>query len=97
MFSTVSPVSDFQFPPEPTPIFSQKLVDCCHIRLPDTARPTSAIYYEGQYYAFVKFFPSVETARQKAAMMAQRGNQVLLTRIPKGIVLWVREADAQPL
>jgi hypothetical protein len=83
--------------PEPTPIFSQKLVNCCHIRLPDTPRPTSAIQYDGQYYAFVKFFPTVETARQKAALMTQRGNRVLLTRVPKGLVLWVHEVDAQPL
>jgi hypothetical protein len=82
---------------EPTPIFSQKLVDRCHILLPDTSKPTSAIYYEGQYYAYVKFFPTVEIARQKAALLAQRGNLVLLTRVPKGLVLWVHEPEAQPI
>ncbi|NJO80078.1 MAG: hypothetical protein HC827_17225 [Cyanobacteria bacterium RM1_2_2] len=81
---------------EPTPIFSQKLVDRCHILLPDTPTPTSAIYYEGRYYAYVKFFPTVEIARQKADLIAQRGNLVLLTRIPKGLVLWVHEPDARP-
>lgn len=83
-------------PLEPTPIFSQKLVDRCHVLLPGTLKPTSAIYYEGNYYAYVKFFPTVEVARQKAALMTQRGNQVLLTRVPKGLVLWVYEPDAQP-
>jgi hypothetical protein len=82
-------------PIEPTPIFSQKLVDRCHILLPDTPKPTSAIHYEGQYYAYVKFFPTVEIARQKADLMAQRGNTVLLTRVPKGLVLWVHEPDAR--
>ncbi len=81
---------------EPTPIFSQKLVDRCHILLPDTPTPTSAIHYEGRYYAYVKFFPTVEIARQKADLIAQRGNLVLLTRIPKGLVLWVHEPDARP-
>lgn len=81
---------------EPTPIFSQKLVDRCHVLLPGTSIPTSAIYYEGQYYAYVKFFPSVEIARQKATLMSQRGNTVLLTRVPKGLVLWVLEPDARP-
>jgi hypothetical protein len=80
---------------EPTPIFSQKLVDRCHVVLPDSPQPTSAIYYEGQYYAFVKFFPTVEIAQQKAALMTQRGNAVLLTRVAKGLVLWVHEPDAQ--
>ncbi|MCU0523615.1 MAG: hypothetical protein MUF72_02200 [Elainella sp. Prado103] len=81
---------------EPTPIFSQKLVDRCHVLLPGSTTPTSAIHYEGQYYAYVKFFPSIEIARQKADLMAQRGNTVLLTRIPKGLVLWVLEPDARP-
>lgn len=84
-------------PSEPTPIFSQKLVDRCHILLPDTSKPTSAIHYEGRYYAYVKFFSTVEIARQKAVLIAQRGNLVLLTRIPKGLVLWVHEPDAQPV
>lgn len=83
-------------PSEPTPIFSQKLVDRCHILLPDTPRPTSAIYYEGRYYSYVKFFSTVETAREKAEILSRRGNQVLLTRVPKGLVLWVYEPDALP-
>lgn len=82
---------------EPTPIFSQKLVDRCHVILPDTPRPTSAIYYDGQYYAYVKCYPTLEAARRKAEMMSQRGNTVLLTRIPKGLVLWVMEPDAKPV
>lgn len=82
---------------EPTPIFAQKLVDRCHIALPDTPKPTSAIFYEGRYYAYVKFFPNVETARQKADLMAKRGNSVILTRVPKGLVLWVLEPDAEPI
>jgi hypothetical protein len=82
-------------PLEPTPIFVQKLVERCHITLPDTPKPTSAICYEGQFYAYVRFFPTVEAARQKAELMVRRGNAVLLTRVPKGLVLWVRELDAQ--
>ncbi|WP_143467612.1 hypothetical protein [Leptolyngbya ohadii] len=82
---------------EPTPIFSQKLVDRCHVILPDTPKPTSAIYYDGQYYAYVKCYPTLEAARRKAEMMSQRGNTVLLTRVPRGLVLWVLERDAKPV
>jgi hypothetical protein len=82
---------------EPTPIFSQKLVDCCHVILPDLPKPIGAIYYDGQYYAYVKCFPTVEIARRKAELMTQRGNTVLLTRTPKGLVLWALEPDAQPV
>ncbi|WP_416670392.1 hypothetical protein [Egbenema bharatensis] len=83
--------------PEPTPIFVQKLVDCCHVTLPGTEKPTSAIHYEGQFYTYVKFFPSLEAARQKAELMTHRGNTVILTRVTKGLVLWVLEPDARPV
>ncbi|HEY9697995.1 MAG TPA: hypothetical protein V6D10_12075 [Trichocoleus sp.] len=84
-------------PVEPTPIFAQKVIERCHIILPDTPKPTSAVFYDGNYYAFVKCFPTVEAARQKAELMTQRGNTVILTRIPKGLVLWVLEHDARPV
>ncbi|GAB4379370.1 MAG: hypothetical protein Kow00121_33410 [Elainellaceae cyanobacterium] len=82
---------------EPAPIFVQKLVDCCHVTLPDTTKPTSAICYEGQFYTYVKFFPTVEAARSKAELLIHRGNAVILTRVPKGLVLWVLEPDARPV
>jgi hypothetical protein len=80
---------------EPTPIFSQKAVERCHVVLPSMLEPVSAIHYEGQYYIYVKFFPTADIAQQKAGLMRQRGNSVLLTRIPKGLVLWVLEVDAK--
>jgi hypothetical protein len=82
---------------EAAPIFAQKLVDRCHVLLPDESKPTSAICYEGQFYAYVKFFSTVEAARQKAALLTKRGNTAILTRVPKGLVLWVLEPDAQPV
>lgn len=82
---------------EPAPIFAQKLVDRCHVLLPDESKPTSAIFYDGQFYAYVKFFPSLEAARQKAELLIQRGNAAILTRVPTGLVLWVLEPDAQPI
>lgn len=82
---------------EPTPIFVQKLVDCCHVLLPGTTKPTSAICYDGQFYTYVKIFPTVEVARQKAELMTKRGNTVILTRVPKGLVLWVLEPEAKPV
>lgn len=79
------------------PIFAQKLVDRCHVHLPGESKPTSAICYDGQFYAYVKFFPTLEAARQKADLLIQRGNAALLTRVPTGLVLWVLEPDAQPI
>lgn len=79
---------------EPTPIFSQKLVERCHVILPGLVRPVSAIAYENAYYAFVKFFKTVDAAQRSALRLREKGNKVLLTRVPKGLVLWVFEADA---
>ncbi|MBE9179762.1 hypothetical protein IQ268_14425 [Oculatella sp. LEGE 06141] len=87
--------SNYQNYVEPTPIFVQKLVERCHIALPDTPKPTSAIFYEGQFYAYVRFFSSVDVARQKAALMTARGNNVILTRVPRGLVMWVHEPEAR--
>ena len=82
-------------PIDSTPIFSQKAVELCHVALPNTPEPVSAIYYEGKYFIYVKVFPTVDIAQHKANLMKQRGNSVLLTRIPKGLVLWVLESDAK--
>jgi hypothetical protein len=77
------------------PILMQKVTDRCHVILPGTSRPTSAIALDDRFYVYVKFFASDATARQKAQMVASRGNQPILTRVPKGMVLWVLEPDAQ--
>lgn len=90
-FGSTSPLDST----EPVPIFAQKLVERCHIVLPDTPTPTSAILYEGRFYGYVKFFPTVEAARRAAERMTDRGNAVILTRVPKGLVLWVLEPQAQ--
>lgn len=95
MLDSSNTTSSVPFPLEAIPIFSQKLVQRCHVVLPDTPKPTSAILYQGMYYAYVKFFPSVEVARHKAMLMMERGNIVLLTRVPKGLVMWVHEPEAQ--
>lgn len=77
------------------PIVMQKVTDRCHVLLPKTAKPMSAISFEDKFYIFVKFFPSDTVARQKADLMVSRGNQVVLTRVPKGLVLWTLESDAE--
>lgn len=77
------------------PIVMQKVTDRCHVVLPGTTKPTSAITFDDKFYIFVKFFPSDAVARQKADLMVSRGNQVVLTRVPKGLVLWTLETDAE--
>lgn len=78
-----------------TPVLSQKLVQRCHILLPDTPKPISAIFYQGKYYSFIKVFPSAEAAQRAVERSVQKGNSVVLTQVPKGLVLWVLEPDAK--
>ncbi|MBW4518324.1 MAG: hypothetical protein KME16_01140 [Scytolyngbya sp. HA4215-MV1] len=76
-------------------ILRQKVVKRCHIWLPDTPRPVSAVFYSGQFYGYVKFFPTLESAKKGAGRLVERGNKVILTQASKGLVLWVLEQDAR--
>lgn len=73
----------------------QKLVKRVHVHLPDTPTPTSAIFYNEQFYAYVKFFPNLQAAERAVERLTMRGNSVVLTRITKGFVLWVLEPEAR--
>ncbi len=90
--------SDFLTPQKPVrniPIFAQKALDRCHIVFPDSPDPTGAIIFENKYYAYVKFFEDQEKAKKVAQRLVGKGNEVILTRVRKGLVLWVLEPDAQ--
>ncbi|MEM7772346.1 MAG: hypothetical protein AAGA75_09430 [Cyanobacteria bacterium P01_E01_bin.6] len=76
------------------PVFAQKALDRCHIIFPDCEQPTSAIFYEQQYYAYVKFFASSEKAQEVAQRLIGKGKRVILTRVRTGIVLWIHEPEA---
>jgi len=92
--------SDLSAPQPPSnniPIFAQKALDRCHIVFPDCSHPTSAIFFENHYYAYVKFYVDEERAQQAAHRLIQKGNGVILTRVRKGLVLWMLEPDAQQI
>lgn len=80
---------------ETIPVFLQRLVERCHITLPDSPEPIGAIHYEGEYFVYLKFFPSQDAAQRAAQRMVEKGNRVILTRVPKGLVLWVYEPEAR--
>lgn len=75
-------------------ILEDKSLKKCHVSFPDTAKPMSAVVYNNQFYCYVRFFPTLEAAQRAARRSMSHGNQVLLTRIPKGLVLWVLEPEA---
>ncbi|GEM_PF-2881424 len=81
--------------PQSLPVFAQKALDRCHVMLPDSTHPVGALIYENQFYVYVKFFDNDDKAKHVAQKLVERGNEVILTRVRKGLVLWVLELDAE--
>lgn len=79
----------------PCPIIDQRLVINCHIRLPDTPKAVSAVCYNGDYYSYVRLYPTAEAAKRGVDRLLSLGNTVILTQVRKGLVLWVLEPDAR--
>lgn len=78
------------------PLFlDPKAVKKCHIYLPGVPEPMGAIIYSNQYYGYVKFFPNLESAQRATERLQAKGNSVILTRVAKGLVLWVLEPEAR--
>lgn len=76
-------------------ILDRKDVSTCHIHLPGLPKPVGAIAYQSKLYSYVRAYSTLEAAQRAAARLLQRGNQVILTRVPKGLILWVLELDAR--
>jgi hypothetical protein len=76
-------------------LLSRNDVRTCHIILPEDPKPISAIRYQNRFYSYLKFFPRTEPAQQAARRLIIKGERVILTQIPKGLILWVFEPDAQ--
>lgn len=82
--------------PKPTAlIVDRRFVKTCHIYLPDEPKPISAIAYNNQLYGYVRFYTDLEAAQRGADRLVQRGNAAILTKVAKGLVLWVMEPDAR--
>ena len=76
-------------------VFPQKEVKRCHVLLPDMPHPSGAIAIQGRFYIYVKFFSTEEAAQRAAQRLSEKGNPVILTQVPKGLVLWVYEPEAK--
>ncbi|MDG2615682.1 hypothetical protein P7L53_05430 [Thermoleptolyngbya sichuanensis XZ-Cy5] len=67
----------------------------CHIVLPDSNERTAAIALAGEYYSFFRVEKSEARAQSICAKLMQRGHQPVITRVPKGFVVWTLEPNAQ--
>lgn len=68
----------------------------CHVRVPDLEQRLAAIYFGGKFY---EFFQSIRDGRRAIALLTKlvyRGDEVVMTKTPKGYGLWVYEPEATP-
>lgn len=77
-------------------LLNGKSVTNCHIFLPDMTKPVPAIRYDSKFYSYVRLYSDMESAQRAAARSILRGNEVILTQVRRGLILWVFEPDAQP-
>lgn len=67
----------------------------CHIRVPDESDRLAAIQVGDQYYSFFKVVKERQKALQIAARLVYRGDEVVITHVSKGDVIWILEPDAR--
>ncbi len=66
----------------------------CHIQVPDESDRLAAIQVGDQYYSFFKVVKERQKTLQVAARLVYRGDEVVITHVSKGDVIWVLEPDA---
>ncbi|MCY7273729.1 MAG: hypothetical protein LH702_08275 [Phormidesmis sp. CAN_BIN44] len=66
----------------------------CHIRVPDESDRLAAIQIGDQYYSFFKVVKERQKTLQVAARLVYRGDEVVITHVSKGDVIWILEPDA---
>ena len=89
---TVTPISMNRSAPL---VLDRQAVQSCHIWLPDEQKPIGGIMYADRLYSYVRFYADSDSALRGWERLTQRGNISVFTRTPKGLVLWVFEADGR--
>jgi hypothetical protein len=69
----------------------------CHLQLPDLDERLPGISVGHSLYSFLKSEQNQSRALEKAENLSRKGDHPILTKTPKGYVIWVLEPDAQPL
>jgi hypothetical protein len=67
---------------------------CCHIRVPELEQLLPAIAVHHQYYSLFKVVTQEQEAFATAQKLSLKGDQPIVTKVPKGYALWVWEPDA---
>lgn len=65
----------------------------CHIAVPDLEQPVAAILVDSEFYSFFKAVKDAEKVLAIAAKLGDSGDMTVITKTPKGYVIWVREPE----
>ena len=76
-------------------VLERRSVKSCHIWLPDEPKPIGGLVYADRLYSYVRFYLDLESALRGWERLTQHGNISILTQTPKGLVLWVFEAEGR--
>lgn len=68
----------------------------CHIVLIDTGERLPAIQFDGEYYSFFRSVPEQQRAIELGNKLQNRGHAAVITKTPKGFVVWAFEPHARP-
>ncbi|MBE9102410.1 hypothetical protein IQ267_23500 [filamentous cyanobacterium LEGE 07170] len=66
----------------------------CHVVLSDTGERMPAIQFDGNYYSFFRSVAEKQRALELGYKLQSRGHSAVVTKTPKGFVVWVFEATA---
>ncbi len=66
----------------------------CHIQVPDEIDRLAAIQVGDQYYSFFKVIKERQKTLQVAARLVYKGDEVVITLVSKGDVIWILEPGA---
>ncbi|MEL6381122.1 MAG: hypothetical protein AAFQ89_01345 [Cyanobacteria bacterium J06626_18] len=69
----------------------------CHIQVPEESQRLSAITLDGKFYSFFRALKEPIKTLGLLLKLTARGNQVAMTPISRGYVVWVHEPDGAPV
>lgn len=67
----------------------------CHIVLSDTGERVPAIQFENEYYSFFRSVADKQRALELGSKLQNRGHAAVITKTPKGFVIWAFETHAR--
>ncbi|MGG6267620.1 hypothetical protein ACQ4M3_11820 [Leptolyngbya sp. AN03gr2] len=66
----------------------------CQIRVPDVAKPMTAIYNDGQYYSHLRTVREQQQAIELVERLSSKGHAARITKHEQAWAIWVLESEA---